>query len=872
MKSGIFGRLLLSLITLLLVSGMIMGVMLLRDANDSINKAHLQQAQTMVEGLAQGSLDALAAKDYELLERWLQSASSVTDFAYAYFSRADGVVLSHTALQKVATQADALGELDQPQVRHLLYRGRPVIEVAHPAYLGKQHMANAHLAYYTDVESLDSQRIYSRLFVLMLVSLLFLSVATFFILRRFLHPLETLSNAVEQAREFELDLPPELLRRQDEIGLLARRFQALMQRLQASFEAVSREKEFNQVTLESIGDAVIVTDADGRVQAMNPVSERLTGWNTGEAIGHSVKDVFPIIDASTRQPIENPVEKVLKTGEVVYLSNHTTLIARDGGEYQIADSAAPIRNAQGEILGMVLVFNDVTEAYQLREQARQIARQTENERALLRSLIDSVNDLIYIKDTDSRYVACNKAFEEFAGCSEQELIGKRDDEVFSADFAAMSLEGDRKVLTTGEALREIKQVSYPDGREVIFDIVKSLFHNPNGELLGLFGICRDITELRKKEEQLRQSMKMEALGNLTGGVAHDYNNMLGIIIGYTEMLKKAVAGDDRLEKYIHAISRASERGAALTRKLLAFSRQSASTETPVNLNRLISDEQDFLVKTLTASIDLQLELAPDLWDSWLDAGDLEDAIINLCINAKHAMHDKGELRIRTRNVVLEADQAAQAGVAPGEYVELEICDNGVGMTADVREHIFDPFFSTKGEEGTGLGLSQVYGFVQRSNGAVLVHSEPGRGSCFTLLFPRYQGAVTDETEPASTSPARTDGSARIMVVDDEPDLRDLYRELLEAEGYEVVVAENASQVLASLQQQSVDILISDIIMPDRDGVELAAEVRRLYPHIKIQLISGYNAKLSDLPDRDIGILQKPLRAEDLLERIRELLG
>ena len=872
MKFGLFTRLLTSLIALFLLSTGIIGYMLLLDARETVDNFKLQQAHTLAASLAEGSKDALVTKDYELLERWVLATTPVENFAYAYLSRADGVVLTHTRHEKVATKSEQLGEVGDPMTRQLDFLDRPVMEVVHSAYLGKKHMANVHLAYFLDTNSFQFGEIAPKLATILLLSLIFLSVATYLVLRRLIRPLETLTSVIENTQDYVTDIPKDILERDDEVGMLAHHFYSLMSRLSISYNKVFEEKEFSQVTLDSIGDAVIVTNENGKIRYMNNVAVQLTGWPSAEAAGHSVKDVFHIIDATTRELIPNPVEKVLQSGEVVYLSNHTTLVSRDNVEYQIADSAAPIHSRKNEIIGMVLVFNDVSEAYRLREEARLAAIKSEDERALLRSLIDSVDDLIYIKDLDGSYIAANKAYSLYVGCAEASIIGKTDNDLFGQENARDSQKSDKQVFEAGVSCHEEKQVDYDDGRKVLFDINKTLFYNSDNKVQGLIGVCRDVTDMRKQEEQLRQSMKMDALGKLTGGVAHDYNNMLGIIIGYAEMLNDNLADNPKLEKYSQAIYRAGNRGALLTAKLLAFSRVTAVTESEVNINSMILSEQDFLLKTLTSRVELVLDLSDDLCSVWLDEGELEDAVLNISINAMHAMQNNGKLFIATSNVSLDTMEAHDFNLQPGEYVKLSIKDTGVGMADDVKARIFDPFFSTKGNEGTGLGLSQVYGFVQRSKGAIKAESEPGMGTNFILLFPKLSSGI--QQVPTQMPLDRNNHAANrsILVVDDEPDLSELFKSILIAEGYDVTTAGSGLEALEILKSKPIELIISDVIMPHMDGGELSEKVRELYPDIKIQLISGFNdnAQINDA-ELNKKILQKPIQIEVLLNRVSELL-
>ncbi len=260
-----------------------------------------------------------------------------------------------------------------------------------------------------------------------------------------------------------------------------------------------------------------------------------------------------------------------------------------------------------------------------------------------------------------------------------------------------------------------------------------------GKVKGIRSNNMDITERRQAEEGLRRSQKMDALGKLTGGIAHDFNNMLGIILGYADLLQEALSDQPKLKKYAHEIHHASERGAKLTKKLLAFTRQKISEADMLNLNTLLQDEKHLLEKTLTARIKLVLILAENLWPVWLDSNDLEDAILNMSINAMHAIDGNGQITLQTSNEQINVTDAKLLDLEPGDYVLLNITDTGGGMNDATKEIIFDPFYSTKGENGTGLGLSQVYGFMQRSNGEIKVYSELGHGTQFALYFPRYHG-------------------------------------------------------------------------------------------------------------------------------------
>ena len=633
--------------------------------------------------------------------------------------------------------------------------------------------------------------------------------------------------------------------------------------------ALQKSEEHLSITLNSIGDGVITTDASGNVTRMNPVAEELTGWSLAEAQGQPVKIVFPIIDATTRESIANPVEKVISTGEVVYLSNHTTLIARDGTGYQIADSAAPIRNGDDNILGMVLIFNDVTEAYQLRQQAAESRRD-------LQAVMDNSPSIIYIKDTDGRFTFVNRQFEKTFHIHLKDIIGKSLHDIFSTDIANEMKKNDEDVIHREYALESEEVAKHDDGLHTYSSIKFPLF-NDKGKVYAVCGISSDITHHKKREEQLRQSQKMDALGKLTGGVAHDFNNILGIILGYADLMEIGLDGQPELTDYAQKIYSAGERGTKITHKLLAFSRQKSLDIERLDLNQLLQNEQHILEKALTVRIKLVLQLADDLWSVRLDKGEIEDAVLNMAINAMHAMEKGGTLTVRTANEHLDEEDARHLGVNSGDYVLFSISDTGCGMDHATKEKIFEPFFSTKGESGTGLGLSQVYGFIERSGGTIQVYSELGHGARFVLYIPRANGSDSDDKSESANNNENLmglNGKETILVVDDEPALVEINSKILSSHGYNILTAGSGKQALALLEHEAINLMLSDVIMPEMDGYQLAAIVQEKYPSVKIQMVSGFSDDRSiDMADNELheNLLNKPVISQTLLQRIRKLL-
>jgi PAS domain S-box-containing protein len=391
------------------------------------------------------------------------------------------------------------------------------------------------------------------------------------------------------------------------------------------------------------------------------------------------------------------------------------------------------------------------------------------------------------------------------------------------------------------------------------------------------GSCKDITLNKQQEEQLRRSMKMEAIGKLTSGLAHDYNNMLGVILGYSEILSEEAKDQPKLIKSIEAIQQAADRATNLTQKLLSISRKRTDSAEETNINDILQNDREILAKTLTVQIKLSVNTENDLWPVFIDKGCMEDAILNLSINAMHAMPEGGELDFTTSNIHLTSIDAQVLNMPPGDYAKLSIRDSGIGMKQDVVSHIFEPFYSTKGEKGTGLGLSQVYNFVTESKGAIRVYSEPGHGTCFSIFLPRYLQEQTS-SEPAITSTVEKhdlNGTANILLIDDELAVINLTKAILLPHGYTVFSSSNAKEALTILENEKIELVISDVIMPEIDGFELAHIISHTHPNMKIQLCSGLaNVTGKTVTNEELSknLLIKPFTANQILTKVKELLS
>jgi len=378
------------------------------------------------------------------------------------------------------------------------------------------------------------------------------------------------------------------------------------------------------------------------------------------------------------------------------------------------------------------------------------------------------------------------------------------------------------------------------------------------------------------EKQLRQSQKMEAIGQLTGGIAHDFNNMLAIVIGSLDILKRRLSrGENNLGRFVDAAMEGAERAAVLTYRLLAFSRQQPLAPEPIEINRFVAGMSEMLRRTLGQSIRLETVLAGGLWRTYADGGQLENALLNLAVNARDSMLDSGRLTIETANTSLDQNYAAaHPDVAAGQYVMVAVSDNGSGMSPEVIAKAFDPFFTTKGVgKGTGLGLSQVHGFVKQSGGHIKIYSEPEQGSTVKMYLPRFIGTGEPVTKPESISMVPT-GCAKqiILVVEDEGRVRHLTVEMLRELGYTVLEADGAASALRLLKTSpGVNLLFTDIVMPDVNGRQLADEARRNDTGLKVLFTSGYTSSAivhNGVLDDGVQLISKPFTLEQLANKVR----
>jgi hypothetical protein len=513
------------------------------------------------------------------------------------------------------------------------------------------------------------------------------------------------------------------------------------------------------------------------------------------------------------------------------------------------------------------------ESRRKRRKAEEALRESEKR---LQAILDNSPTIIFLKDSEGRYLYVNPQFGNLTPLTREHILGKTDDDIFPPEQAAAFRANDLKVLQAGVA-QEFEEVAHHlDGLHTSI-VAKFPLRNTEGQVYAICGIVTDITERKSLEAQLRQSQKMEAIGRLAGGIAHDFNNLLTVINGYSELMLQSLPVGESHRDTLEQIRHAGEKAATLTRHLLAFSRQQVLQPRILDLNAVVANMDTMLKRVIGEDIDLLTILSPGLTPVKADPGQIQQILMNLVVNARDAMPNGGRLTIETADVVLDTDYARRhVGVSPGRYVMLAVSDTGCGMDKQTQARIFEPFFTTKEEgKGTGLGLSMVYGIVKQSGGNIWVYSEPGRGTTFRIYLPRIEG-VAEGVAPDKAQEPVPRGSETILLVEDDAGVRNLAKKILQTQGYTVLEAAQGEDALRLSGQHGglIHLMVTDMVMPEMSGRELAERLKPLRPHMKVLLVSGYTDKAmlhhGEL-DPGMAFLQKPFTPQTLARKVREVL-
>jgi two-component system, cell cycle sensor histidine kinase and response regulator CckA len=627
-------------------------------------------------------------------------------------------------------------------------------------------------------------------------------------------------------------------------------------------ELVQREELFRLIS-ENAADLIAVVDMQGN-RIYNSLSyQRVLGYSAGELKNSSS---FEQIHPEDRERVKEGAAEARRTGvgrPMEYRFRH-----KDGTWRVLESTASVIRNSAGDPDRLVIVNRDVTD----RKLAADALQRSEMG---FRSVVADAPYGIFKANLSGKILMVNPALEKMLGYTSE-------DELLKVNLASGIYRHSAEYQKISELfLRDHKfkdaEVEWKrkDGAFITVRCSGWPIKDESGTDMEVF--AEDVTERRVLERQLRMAQKMEAVGRLSGGIAHDFNNLLGVIIGYIQVMKRNLDPGQPSYEYAEEIEKAGKRAVALTRQLLAFSRQQVLEPVILNLNTLMSEMEKMLPRLIGEDIQLNLILDPVIGQVKADPGQIEQVVMNLAVNARDAMPDGGELTIRTANAELDAVFVSEhPGSIAGRYVLLAVMDTGMGMDPETQAQIFEPFFTTKGRDrGTGLGLATVYGVVKQSNGYIVVESEKGKGALFKVYLPRIEEPVPAKIESV-TAPPTARGSETILLVEDAEPLRMLARLFLNENGYHVLTAADGAeaQLVAAQTPGPIHLLLTDVVMPGINGRVLAERLAPLHPAMKVLYMSGYTDSFiagHGVLEEGIHLLHKPFTEDALIRKIRELL-
>jgi PAS domain S-box-containing protein len=622
---------------------------------------------------------------------------------------------------------------------------------------------------------------------------------------------------------------------------------------------ISDERFRRYFELGLIGIA-ITSPAKGYIEVNDQLCEIL-GYERSELLQKTWTEITHPEDVAADVAHFNHV----LAGELDGYSMEKRVIRKGGQVIHAAVAVNCVRRRDGSVDYFVALLQDITER-----------KRAEAEQARLGRVVEQTTESIVITDPDGSIIYVNPAFERVSGYTRAETIGQNPRILKSGQQDAAFYRRMWDTLARGEVWTGRIVNRRKDGSLYQEDATIGPVRDTSGRLVNYVAVKRDVTNEMRLEQQLLHAQKMEAVGRLAGGVAHDFNNILGVIMGYAEMTRRRLPAGDPLKEKVDQIFEAAERAAGLTRQLLTFSRRQVLHPQIIDVNGIISDMKKLLPRLIGEDIELTTLLEPGLGNVNADPGQLEQLIMNLAVNSRDAMPEGGRLTIETQNASFDVDYVARHPLArPGRYVMLAVSDTGMGMDAETQSHVFEPFFTTKEVgKGTGLGLATVYGIVKQSEGFIWLYSEPGVGTTFKIYLPRVDGEVVPTRREAVAPLAR--GNETVLLIEDEPSLRDVLCESLEGGGYTLLVARDGPEALKIAGEHAgpIQLIVTDVIMPGMTGVEAVKHITLTRPEAKVLYISGYTdeaiAKHGVLSPGAV-LLSKPFTPDDLFRTLRELL-
>ncbi len=628
-------------------------------------------------------------------------------------------------------------------------------------------------------------------------------------------------------------------------------------------QALSESEAMTRSMLYSAVDGIVTIDEHGFIHSFNPAAEALFGWTADEVLGKNVNVLMPPpYDAEHDGYIRNYLGTGVK--RVVGIGREVAAKRKDGTTFPIELSVSEL------LLPGRRMFTGIIRDITGRRQADERLRQA-NE--ALGAVIQTSPLAIFTMDLEGNVGTWNAAAERIFGWTEAEVVGRPLPIVPEAEWPVL-LESIERVKRSDDLRGHERRRLRKDGTLIDVSIWSSALRNREGQVCALINVLADVTERKRLEGQLQEAQKMEAVGRLAGGVAHDFNNALTIITGYARMLHDRLSPAGSAAE-VEEILRSAEHAAALTNQLLVFSRRHVIHPQLLDLNLVVAKLDRMLRRIIGEDVELVIVAAPGLSQVRADPGQIEQVIINLAVNARDAMPNGGQLTIETANVELdEAYECAHPGLRPGDYAMLAVSDTGQGIDPQIQARLFEPFFTTK-DQGTGLGLTTVYSIVKQGGGGVCVYSEVSKGTTFKVYLPRARAAREEPAERTDVQVA-TSGAETVLLVEDEAGVRRLVREILKSQGYSVLEAHDARDALRLSEQhpEAIHLLLTDVVMPSMSGRDLADRVAALRPGLKVLYMSGYTGSVMvnhGVLAFGTAFLQKPFTPSQLSRKVREVL-
>ncbi|MFO7831004.1 MAG: PAS domain S-box protein [Desulfuromonadaceae bacterium] len=674
---------------------------------------------------------------------------------------------------------------------------------------------------------------------------------------------ETPMNEEESLRLYSERLAERLQLKVDEVEQELQARRAAEQRLHES------EKMFRSL-MENVDDLVYAGSSEGVFTYVSPNWKDDLGIDPDNVIGQPFSVFEPYLHPDDANNCWGIAPAVFNTGES-YLSPEYRVLYADGSWRWHVSNAAPLKDRDGRVYGLVGVARDITERKEAEEQLRESEER-------FRSIYEHTTMGLTQVSLDFRIQHANQAYCDMLGYTPDEIVGMHLKEITQPETLEENLEKQEK-LGRGEIdhFRMEKCFKQKDGHTVYGILDANLIRDKEGQPQYFLGSVVDITERKELEQQLLQAQKLESIGRLAGGVAHDYNNMLGVILGSAELALNSVTNDHPVHSKLEQIRSAARRSADITRQLLAFARKQTVAPKVIELNTSLEGMLKMLHRLIGEEIDLSWRPGTNLDPVEIDPVQLDQLLANLCVNARDAISGSGKITIETANVEFDTTYCARhQGFKPGHYVMLAVSDNGCGMDKQTQANIYEPFYTTKDTgKGTGLGLATVYGIVKQNQGFINLYSEPGSGTTFRIYLPRHAQEAAAEPETPQSPALPAGHGQQILVVEDEPTMLELTSMMLEELGYQPIQAGTPAEALELAQQNpEITLLLTDVVMPGMNGRELARQLQEQQPPLKVLYMSGYTANViahHGVLEKGLDFIQKPFSLQDLADKMEEVM-